>query len=62
MYGGPSSAPSNKYGWLQTFRSCMSMLLTVPELGPRTLPTAKDVSKGREEDSAGNNEGHNPLT
>jgi len=25
VYGGPGSAPSNRYGWLQHLRSCMRM-------------------------------------
>mmetsp|Transcript_27525 Transcript_27525/g.56441 ORF Transcript_27525/g.56441 Transcript_27525/m.56441 type:complete len:228 (+) Transcript_27525:757-1440(+) len=34
LKGGPGSAPSNKYGWLHTLRSCMSTLSSFTLSGP----------------------------
>mmetsp|Transcript_5181 Transcript_5181/g.21328 ORF Transcript_5181/g.21328 Transcript_5181/m.21328 type:complete len:333 (+) Transcript_5181:1093-2091(+) len=39
-YGGPGSAPSNRYGWLHTLRSCMRMLRSWTRSGP---PSALSV-------------------
>ena len=33
-YGGPGSAPSNRYGWLHTLRSCISVLSRRVRSGP----------------------------
>lgn len=37
LQGGPSSAPSNRYGWLQTFRSCMSTFKRRTRAGPPNM-------------------------
>ena len=36
----PGSAPSNRYGWLQTLRNCMRMFCSWYRLGPLTLLSA----------------------